>query len=193
MIHRLVLFTTIPALLAAACSQDPTELRKQAEHGDAQAQCDVGLLYAEGLGVSQDCHEARRWSFTADMDGNGTITITDARRWVSWLYYYPGDLLIRVCSGSRVGQFFELSAEDYGGTLSFLVSLMCWILWLVLINEAVPNPLAVLAEFAFAIYAADALRERWDFTLVFCSVFFGLVIPTVLVSRFLARRTASRG
>jgi len=52
---------------------------------------------------------------------------------------------------------------------------------------------AVLAELAFAVYAADALRERWDFTLVFCGVFFGLVIPTFLVSRFLARRTASRG
>lgn len=50
----------------------------------------------------------------------------------------------------------------------------------------------VLAELAFAVYAADALRDRWDFTLVFCFVFFGLLIPTLLVARFLTRRAASR-
>lgn len=52
--------------------------------------------------------------------------------------------------------------------------------------------LAILAELALALYTADAYRERWDFTLVFCVVFFGLVIPTFLASRFVSRRRLRR-
>lgn len=46
----------------------------------------------------------------------------------------------------------------------------------------------VLAELAIAVYGANALRDRWDFTLVFCVIFFGLVIPTILISRTVMRR-----
>jgi hypothetical protein len=45
--------------------------------------------------------------------------------------------------------------------------------------------IAILAELAVALYFADAHRDHWDFTLTFCIVFFGLVIPTFLLSRWL--------
>jgi TPR repeat protein len=37
------------------------ELRKAAEQGNPNAQCDVGRMYAEGQGVPQDYAEAQRW------------------------------------------------------------------------------------------------------------------------------------
>lgn len=46
----------------------------------------------------------------------------------------------------------------------------------------------VLLELAAALYTAHRLRDRWDFTLVFCMVFFALVIPTFVISRFWMRR-----
>ena len=52
--------------------------------------------------------------------------------------------------------------------------------------------LAVLFELTLAMYTANALRQRWDFTLVFCVVFIGLLIPTILISRFFTRRRLRR-
>ena len=48
--------------------------------------------------------------------------------------------------------------------------------------------LCMLAELAFAIYMADKWRDTHDFTVVFCVVFLGLLIPTLLASRLLMRR-----
>ena len=47
--------------------------------------------------------------------------------------------------------------------------------------------LLVLAELAVAVVLADRWRAEADFTLAFCGVFFGLVIPTILISRRVAR------
>lgn len=47
--------------------------------------------------------------------------------------------------------------------------------------------LLVLAELAVAVILADRWRDEADFTLAFCGVFFGLVIPTILISRWVAR------
>jgi len=46
----------------------------------------------------------------------------------------------------------------------------------------------ILAELAFAVYVADSMRGEYDFTLVFCAVFFGLIIPTIILSRAVMRR-----
>lgn len=46
----------------------------------------------------------------------------------------------------------------------------------------------ILAELAFSIYFADKHRDEADFTLMFCSIFFGMVIPTILISRYVVRR-----
>ena len=37
------------------------ELRRLADQGDAQAQCELGFRYAHGYGVSRDDQEAVRW------------------------------------------------------------------------------------------------------------------------------------
>ena len=46
------------------CGQDPdplTELRRQAEQGDASAQYNLGAMYENGEGVPQDDQEALKW------------------------------------------------------------------------------------------------------------------------------------
>ena len=46
-------------------------LRAAAEHGNAEAQYDLGLMYLEGLGVKQDNAEAYAWIRTAAAQGKG--------------------------------------------------------------------------------------------------------------------------
>ena len=58
-------------------------MRKAAEHGDANAQYNLGLMYDNGQGVTQDHTEAVRWYRKAERDrlwSRGlTIRLTDAR------------------------------------------------------------------------------------------------------------------
>jgi hypothetical protein len=54
--------------------------------------------------------------------------------------------------------------------------------------HAVSFNVAMLAELAVALYVADALRERWDYTLVFVVLFIGALAPTIFLFRLLARR-----
>jgi hypothetical protein len=39
-------------------------------------------------------YDPRLWTFVADRDFNGKITISDVWLWFKWLYFYPGDLFI---------------------------------------------------------------------------------------------------
>ena len=50
--------------------------------------------------------------------------------------------------------------------------------------------LLILAELCAAMYLANAYKEY--FTPVFAGVFFGLLIPTMLVSRVIVRRLETR-
>jgi len=50
----------------------------------------------------------------------------------------------------------------------------------------------ILMELGFAVHMANSLRETYDFTLVFCAVFFGLIIPTIWLSRFVMRRLTAK-
>jgi hypothetical protein len=54
--------------------------------------------------------------------------------------------------------------------------------------HAVIFNLVMLCELALALYIADAYRETWDFTLVFVLVFFGAIIPTIVISRQIMKR-----
>jgi hypothetical protein len=49
--------------------------------------------------------------------------------------------------------------------------------------------LLVIAELCIAMYCANENRE--DFTLVFLKVFFGLLIPTFLLWRFVLRKLST--
>lgn len=83
----------------------------------------------------------RRWHWSADMNGDGLITISDVWATLKWLFFYPGDFCIYVVSQSegwasflkRLPQFFETDPPQYGGRLSFVLSAMAWLLvWAVL-------------------------------------------------------------
>ena len=57
-----------------ALGQDPdpiTEIRRLAEKGDARAQLELGLMYANGEGVLKDDAEAVRWYRLAAEQGHG--------------------------------------------------------------------------------------------------------------------------
>jgi uncharacterized protein len=51
-------------------SPDITMLKKAAEQGDADAQYNLGLGYAKGIGVEQDYTEAAKWSRKAAEQGH---------------------------------------------------------------------------------------------------------------------------
>ena len=59
----------------------------------------------------------RQWSFIADMNFDGIVTISDFWLWVKWLYFYPGDFFISVLIEAfpDITIFLELSPSDYGG------------------------------------------------------------------------------
>ena len=43
-----------------------------AEHGDASAQCNIGVMYEQGRGVAQNYREAMRWFRLAAVQGNSS-------------------------------------------------------------------------------------------------------------------------
>ena len=56
------------------CGQDPdliSEIRRQAEQGNADAQNNLGVMYGEGSRVPQDHAEAVRWFRMAAEQGHG--------------------------------------------------------------------------------------------------------------------------
>ncbi len=72
-ILRLLLCAAIALMpLAASAADDIATLRAQAEAGDAEAQCNLGLCYYTGNGVAKDCAEAVKWFRKAAIQGNQT-------------------------------------------------------------------------------------------------------------------------
>ena len=57
-------------LLSVAFAQSLSETRKKAEQGDAAAQFNLGLMYADGDGVPKDAVEAVKWYRKAAEQGN---------------------------------------------------------------------------------------------------------------------------
>ena len=56
--------------------------RKAAEQGLAYAQCKLGLMYKDGIGVAEDSAEAVKWYRKAAEQG-----LADAQGWLSTMYY----------------------------------------------------------------------------------------------------------
>lgn len=82
--------------------------------------------------------ESRQWSFVADMDSSGAVTINDIWLWFEWLCFYPGDMIVKyfVNNESKVSQYLEFTNNDYGGIFSGAVSCVAWAIVITfLINE----------------------------------------------------------
>ena len=71
--------------------------------------------------------DTRQWEFVADMNFDGFVTISDIGLWWKWFFSYPGDLVVLLLTNNNIGRFFELSAADYGGMFSFLISLFVFV------------------------------------------------------------------
>jgi hypothetical protein len=68
--------------------------------------------------------DTRQWEFVADMNLDGSVTISDIGLWVNWIFTYPGDWVVLKLTHNSIGRFLEFSAADYGGVFSFLISLL---------------------------------------------------------------------
>jgi hypothetical protein len=68
----------------------------------------------------------RNWKFKIDMNNDGLFTISDIWEILTSIFLYPGDLMILLILDTKLEVFFEVSARDYSGTLSFFVSLVTW-------------------------------------------------------------------
>ena len=64
-----ILITALAALLLSACSSDFDEVSAKAEQGDARAQYNLGSMYYNGKGVTQDYKEAVKWYTKAAEQG----------------------------------------------------------------------------------------------------------------------------
>ena len=84
----------------------------------------------------------RHWKPISDMNGDGFITISDVSAWIGWLFYYPGDFFIYVIGSDRglglafirLARFFETTPPQYGGWISFFISLAAWVVLLIVIG-----------------------------------------------------------
>jgi len=75
-------------------------------------------------------YDTRQWGFVTDMNYSGSVTISDVWLWFKWLYFYPGDGLVYflVSKVPKIGQFFEITYNSYGGILSGVVSFFVWVI-----------------------------------------------------------------
>lgn len=72
----------------------------------------------------------REWSFFADRNFDGIVTISDIWLWWKWIFYYPGDFVIHELTSPRrsgIAEFFELSSRDFGQNTSLILSLIAWL------------------------------------------------------------------
>ena len=62
-------------------------------------------------------YKPRMWNFVADMKYDGQISISDIWLWFKWLYFYPGDWIIKFLINNipSVANFLKISYADYGG------------------------------------------------------------------------------
>lgn len=73
--------------------------------------------------------DTRLWTFVADMNSSGSISISDILLWFKWLYFYPGDYIFFAMMEvfPNVGNFFEISCDSYGGLASGIISFVVWV------------------------------------------------------------------
>lgn len=83
-------------------------------------------------------YDFRQWSFVADMNYDGTVTISDIWLWFKWIYFYPGDGVVYflVNKAPDIGRFLEMTYSSYGGLFSGVISFFVWLIALAIIGIA---------------------------------------------------------
>lgn len=78
-------------------------------------------------------YDPRQWSFIADMNYSGSITISDLWLWFKWLYFFPGDGVFYFVIHKLPGMaaFFEITFDNYGGIFSGIISFVVWLLLII--------------------------------------------------------------
>ena len=97
----------IPEAIRESAGQDPdaiTELRRQAEQGDADAQYRLGLMYGTGWDVVKDVAEGVRWLRLAAEQGDATAQFN------LWLMYYYGEGVVK--DAAEAMRWLRLAAEQ---------------------------------------------------------------------------------
>lgn len=102
--------------------------KRAAEFRDELAKQMTPWQLAEAQRLSR-ANVSRQWRWSADMNEDKVISISDVRAWFGWLFYYPGDLVLdyTIVHQPWAARFFELTPADYQGRLSFVLSLVGWI------------------------------------------------------------------
>jgi hypothetical protein len=74
---------------------------------------------------------------SADMNGDGAVTIADAWLWVKWFFWMPGNFFMEFLGRwPRLTAFFEIHASPslgydsfYGVAAGFISLLVWWAIW----------------------------------------------------------------
>jgi len=100
----------------AACE----DMKREVEADDRRIGYDNSMFICDIKGSKKGAHLPRQWSFSSDMNNSGSVTITDVGLWSSWLFYYPGDYLIKLLIEKTPGVsgFFDISTSWYGKKFS---------------------------------------------------------------------------
>lgn len=106
--------------------------------------------------------DSRQWSFVADMNHTGSITISDVWLWIKWLYFYPGDLLIEsvnfaINKTPEVARFFENTYISYSHVLAGVISFIVWCFLLFFVLYAYVRAEEILYRIRFN----PNPRSRW--------------------------------
>ena len=82
--------------------------------------------------------DSLQWSFVADMNYSGSVTISDIWLWFKWIYFYPGDGVVYfiVNKATDISHFLEMTYSDYGGIFSGFISFFVWLIASVIIVMA---------------------------------------------------------
>ena len=107
-------------LIALGCSgRTPdtiTEIRRQAEQGDADAQVDLGNMYHDGDGVPYDSGEAVRWYRMAAEQGH-----VDAQRTLGYMYD-TGDGVTE--NDAEAVRWYRMAAEQGDAAVQLILGFM---------------------------------------------------------------------
>ena len=72
----------------------------------------------------------RLWHFVADMNYDGSVTISDVWVWFKWIFFYPGDYCIcwLIRKQAKIAAFLEMTVDSFGGGVSGCFSGFIWLI-----------------------------------------------------------------